>query len=107
MTSLLKVDLIVDGTADQYHSFSSVYLLFSLFSAFAAMEKAFKDTLILNITWGIAKAICIHVCLKKKMAQNSSMQLNGDCSAQSPLVNNVSLLRIHYDTKCKQDKSTQ
>lgn len=32
MTSLLKVDLIVDGTADQYHRSSSGYALSSLFS---------------------------------------------------------------------------
>lgn len=47
MTSLLKVDLIIHCTADQYHRYSSAYPLFSLlqFSLkyfFTASEKRLK-----------------------------------------------------------------
>lgn len=54
MTSLLKVDLIIHGTADQYGRFSSAYPLFSLFSfhrnPFHSLRKDIKDSLIQNET---------------------------------------------------------
>lgn len=87
MTSLLKVDLIIHRTADQYHHYSSAYLLFSLLF--------FTEIIFYSLGGHKIKPDYHWVLLYEPKTK---------LETRIRLVSNATLLRIHYDGECKQDK---